>query len=230
MSGTTAGPTPTPLPVHPGDGSEDDAPADQQPAGAGDDEDDAAAAAEGAAFKLPKLRLNILDLDHPGASRFLAAVNASSLLARSVRTVLRLLYGDVSAPGIPGTRSVTLYLEAMDGVAYTTGSDLDADHKEVHFSLGYIRGVRRAPEGSPGDVTGAYEIEGVMVHELVHCFQHDGRGTCPGGLVEGIADWVRLRANLAAPHWKRDALPERWDQGYEKTAYFLVSCNFKSFS
>lgn len=58
----------------------------------------------------------------------------------------------------------------------------------------------------------------------MHCFQHNGRGRCPGGLVEGVADWVRLRARLAPPHWRRDARiqPEqRWDAGYEKTAYFL---------
>lgn len=64
-------------------------------------------------------------------------------------------------------------------------------------------------------------MHGVLVHELVHCFQHNGRGTCPGGLIEGIADWVRLRADLGAPHWRRDAVPDAWDQGYEKTAYFL---------
>lgn len=89
------------------------------------------------------------------------------------------------------------------------------------FSLGYIKNIKTAPPGNEGDLTGAYEIHGVLVHELVHCFQHNGRGTCPGGLIEGIADWVRLRANLGAPHWKRDAVPDKWDQGYEKTAYFL---------
>jgi len=26
----------------------------------------------------------------------------------------------------------------MEGVAYTTGSELDPDHKEIHFSLDYI--------------------------------------------------------------------------------------------
>lgn len=91
----------------------------------------------------------------------------------------------------------------------------------IDFSLGYINGIKSAPEGSKGDITGTYEIHGVLVHELVHCFQHNGRGTCPGGLIEGIADWVRLKANLGAPHWKRDSVPDRWDQGYEKTAYFL---------
>ncbi|KAF3768017.1 plant basic secretory protein, partial [Cryphonectria parasitica EP155] len=171
-------------------------------------------------FKLPKLRLNVPDLAHPGASRLLSAIDTSAILAESVQTVLRLLYQKPS-PSVPGTRSVTLYLEDMGGVAYTKGSDLDDDHKEIHFSLRYIHGIKKAPEGAKGDTTGAYEIRGVLVHELVHCFQYNGRGTCPGGLIEGIADWVRLKAHLGAPHWKRDSLPERWDQGYEKTAYFL---------
>jgi len=33
---------------------------------------------------------------------------------------------------------VTLVLRSMEGVAYTTGSELDPDHKEIHFSLDYI--------------------------------------------------------------------------------------------
>lgn len=89
------------------------------------------------------------------------------------------------------------------------------------FSLRYINSVKQAPDGAKGDVTGAYEIHGVLVHELVHCYQYNGHGHCPGGLIEGIADWVRLRANLGAPHWSRDSVPNKWDAGYEKTAYFL---------
>jgi hypothetical protein len=46
------------------------------------------------------------------------------------------------------------------------------------------------------------EIEGVIVHEMVHAMQYTGNETCPGGLIEGIADWVRLQADLAPPHWK----------------------------
>ena len=47
-----------------------------------------------------------------------------------------------------------------------------------------------------------------------------GKGTAPGGLIEGIADYVRLRAGLAPPHWKRGR-GSRWDEGYDVTAYFL---------
>ncbi|KAL1854379.1 hypothetical protein Daus18300_011478 [Diaporthe australafricana] len=247
---TTAEPTPTPLP-HRGPKT------DQQQQGQHGHDQGSSRKDDDDTFPLPKLRLHIQDVTHPGASRFLAAVDASAILPRSVQTVLRLLYvsphhhkahdgsdhdndvdaadkqASASAPATtrrpakphytpPPTRSVTLVLEDMPGVAFTKGTDLDGDHKEIHFSLDYIQGIRKAPaDTGGGDVTGAYEIEGVLVHELVHCFQHNGHGACPGGLVEGVADWVRLEARLGAPHWRRDTVPDRWDQGYERTAYFL---------
>lgn len=125
MSSTTAsGPQPTP---HPGP----DAVEDEQHVLGGQDSHDPFE--EEKAFKLPKLRLNILDLNHPGSSRFLAATNASSIMAKSVQAVLRLLYQQPSNSNVPGTRSVTLYLEDMEGVAYTKGSDLDEDHKEIRM-------------------------------------------------------------------------------------------------
>ena len=76
-------------------------------------------------------------------------------------------------------RSVTVCFRAMDGVAYATGSRLDDDHKEIHFSTNYISNINEKRI--------AEEITGVLQHELVHCFQRDGKGSCPGGLVEGIA-------------------------------------------
>lgn len=165
-------------------------------------------------FKLPKLRLEIRDLTHPGTSIFLEAVNITDCMSAAVQNVLRLLYTSPSCPTttIPTTRSVTLILRDMPGVAYTTGSDLDNDHKEIHFSLNYIS--RIASHRS------ADEITGVVTHELVHCLQYNAHGSCPGGLIEGIADWVRLRCDLSPPHWKREA-DGKWDGGYQHTAYFL---------
>jgi len=100
----------------------------------------------------------------------------------------------------------------MDGVAYTTGSDLDDDHKEIHFSLDYINKTPRARQQQ--------EIQGVLVHEMVHCWQWNGLGTAPVGLTEGIADFVRLKAGLNPPHWKVVKGGD-WDAGYQHTAYFL---------
>lgn len=100
----------------------------------------------------------------------------------------------------------------MGGVAYTTGSDLDDDHKEIHFSLDYIHQISSNRKTD--------EIMGVLTHEMVHCYQYNAFGTCPGGLIEGIADWVRLNADLSPPHWKQEA-SEKWDAGYQQTGYFL---------
>lgn len=166
-------------------------------------------------FPLPKLRLEIRDLNHDGTKTFLSSVIASTALATSVQSVLSLLYKSPTSQTttVPATRSVTLILRSMGGVAYTTGSELDGEHKEIHFSLDYIR-------NSIASSRTTYEIMGVLTHEMVHCYQYNGFGTCPGGLVEGIADWVRLNSDLSPPHWKKE-LGDKWDAGYQHTGYFL---------
>lgn len=189
-------------------------------------------------FPDPKLRLELRDLTDKSTDVFLDNFRSSKDFAKLVKTVLKILYTvdesdstsqDASTsqptptstrptpsdPRIPGTRSVTLVVEHMDGVAYTTGIDLDDDHKEIHLSLSYISHV----SSGSSDVIRT-ELLGVVCHELVHCFQWAAKGTCPGGLIEGIADWVRLRAGFVPPHWKREA-GGKWDSGYQTTGYFL---------
>lgn len=204
QSPRSAAPTPTPFP------SAQDKPALPPKAS----KLDSNASSKKSAFVLPKLRLEIRDLNHDGTQDFLTSVVASEAVATSVQSVLRLLYHTPDEPTttVPATRSVTLILRSMDGVAYTTGSDLDSDHKEIHFSLNYIHNISKERK--------ADEIMGVLTHEMVHCYQYDAFGTCPGGLVEGIADWVRLNANLSPPHWKKEATGN-WDAGYQHTGYFL---------
>ncbi|GAB0136312.1 hypothetical protein EsDP_00004617 [Epichloe bromicola] len=165
-------------------------------------------------FTLPKLRLEFRDITHPGAKLFFSSLNATKVITRAAANVLRLLYRSPSDPTTtaPPTRSVTFILRDMPGVAYTTGSELDDDHKEVHFALDHISKTPRARTRS--------EVEGVVTHELVHCLQWNAQGTCPGGLIEGIADWVRLHCGLVPPHWKRE-VRDKWDDGYQHTAYFL---------
>lgn len=125
-------------------------------------------------------------------------------------------------------RAVTLIIRSMDGVAYTTGTDLDPSHKEIHLNIGYIEAIMKSNASKPdGDELFKYELCGVVTHEMVHVFQHDARSSCPGGLVEGIADYVRLKSGLGAKHWnpwpaKKDSRGEKWDEGYQKTAWFLT--------
>eukprot|EP00842_Homolaphlyctis_polyrhiza_P002964 jgi/Hompol1/3669/HPOL_006706-RA len=63
-------------------------------------------------------------------------------------------------------------------------------------------------------------MDGVLVHELVHVVQFDGFASAPWWWIEGIADWIRLRAGLAARHWKQTK-GGSWTDGYSTTGYFL---------
>ena len=107
--------------------------------------------------------------------------------------------------------NVSLVIENMDGdgVAYTSND-------EIHVSADYIGSYS-------GDVK--REITGVLYHEMTHIWQWNGDGQAPKELVEGIADFVRLKANLAPTHWVKPGEGDRWDQGYDVTARFLDYCN-----
>lgn len=168
-------------------------------------------------FPTTRLRLKVQDLGHPGAEVFFANSNPTIALSKAKEAVLSTLYEPTKLnKHVPSTRSVTLILRSMDGVAYTTGIDMDDDHKEIHFSLNYIHDASKRLL-QPGQI--AAEIQGVLVHEMVHCWQWNGFRTVPAGLGEGIADFVRLKNGLSPPHWKRGG--EKWDAGYQVTAYFL---------
>lgn len=166
----------------------------------------------------PGLRLHLDDLAHPASQAACGALDSGLYLARAIEHVIAYLYTPHGFGHIPRVRSVTVVLRSMGGVAYTTGLQLDDLHKEIHLSLDYVQGVlSRDPSGL------RHEISGVITHEMVHCFQNNCHGTAPGGLIEGIADFVRLKAGLAPPHWNRapDNRGKKWDEGYQKTAWFL---------
>ncbi|KAI6120722.1 hypothetical protein EDD16DRAFT_1705636 [Pisolithus croceorrhizus] len=157
-------------------------------------------------WHIPNFVLKVEDLDHDGATIFLDNVKPKEALKLAVEASYAWLYTPLTAPR--HVKTITLVLRSFDGVAYTFGTHVD---KEIHLSLDYIAGsVPRAKD----------EIEGVLVHEVVHCYQYNGLNTCPGGLIEGIADFVRLNAGYVPPHWK-PAGGDKWDKGYDTTAYFL---------
>ncbi|KAI9663216.1 MAG: hypothetical protein M1821_008264 [Bathelium mastoideum] len=158
----------------------------------------------------PLYRLEITNLTHPGATAFLSNIDVANVLSDAVTNVIAKLYPTASP--IPPVRSITLILRPEGGVANTQGLDYDDEHKRITFSTEYIRHV--------GSSRVKAEIVGVITHEMVHCWQWAAQGTAPGGLIEGIADWVRLRCHLAPPHWKQSADGD-WDAGYQHTAYFL---------
>lgn len=62
------------------------------------------------------------------------------------------------------------------------------------------------------------ELAGILVHEMVHVYQNDRNA--PGGLIEGIADYVRAELGYAMYDVRFDG-SKRWDSGYKHTAGFL---------
>ncbi|KAH9313734.1 hypothetical protein KI387_022361, partial [Taxus chinensis] len=105
-------------------------------------------------------------------------------------------------------QKITLLVENINRFAYTSGD-------QIHLSAEYV-------ENYGGDVK--TEIRGDLYHEMTYVLQWNGQGNAPDGLIEGVADYVRLTAGLAPSHWVKPGGGDRWDQGYDVTAYFLQYC------
>lgn len=77
-----------------------------------------------------------------------------------------------------------------------------------------------------GDVKNGFA--GVIYHEMTHVWQWDGNDQVyqqnHGGLIEGIADFVRLKAGYVVDGWTQPGGGTRWDEGYSTTARFLDYC------
>ncbi|KAI3448139.1 hypothetical protein Pfo_004804 [Paulownia fortunei] len=69
------------------------------------------------------------------------------------------------------------------------------------------------------------EFTGILYNEMTHIWQWSGNGQAPGDLIEGIADFLRLKAGYAPSHWVSPGQGDKWDQGYDVTARFLNYCN-----
>ncbi|XP_030469241.1 uncharacterized protein LOC115687725 [Syzygium oleosum] len=103
---------------------------------------------------------------------------------------------------------VRLIIDNLYDVAAATGS-------EIHFSANYVREIQGDKE----------EFTGIMYHEMTHVWQWDGRGNPSARkVIEGIADFVRLRANLAPATWPRRGAGNCWGESSTVTAYFLDYC------
>ena len=86
------------------------------------------------------------------------------------------------------------------------------------FDILYVQGI--ATQLQPA-------FEGVLFHEMTHVWQWNGNGQANGGLIEGIADFVRNRAGYVDRTWVKNGQGDRWDQGYSVTMRFLNYCNDK---
>lgn len=171
---------------------------------------------QGQTTKRLSFALHIKNWSLPGAQRFLKATQSVAVLEQAAQFVLSTLFNDKNPP--PDIRSITIAItshgamKTMGAAAFQSASDLDDAHRVIEISEAWLAQI--ATERFQD------ELLGVLRHEMVHCFQPVNHDKTPQGLIEGLADWVRLRSDLAPPHWKPDT-SSRWDAGYETTAYFL---------
>lgn len=104
---------------------------------------------------------------------------------------------------------VNLFLENMTDIAYTV-------YDQIYVGSVYLQNYT-------GDLK--REFTGILFHEMTHVWQWFAQSGTPGGLIEGIADYVRLKAGYVPSHWVKPGQGNRWDQGYDVTARFLDYCN-----
>ncbi|KAL0334912.1 UNVERIFIED_CONTAM: Basic secretory protease [Sesamum calycinum] len=147
----------------------------------------------------------------PGGARFNTDIGAqyTQETMNAATTFIWGIFQQTNPSDRKSVDRVSLFIDDMDGVAY-------ASNNEIHVSARYIQGYT-------GDVK--TEFTGVIYHEMTHIWQWNGNGQAPGGLIEGIADFVRLKAGYAPSHWVRAGQGDRWDQGYDVTARFLDYCD-----
>lgn len=167
-------------------------------------------------FGPPRFALHIRNWSLPGAKRFLSVVQDPSILEEVAKFITETLFDNQHPP--PEVRSITIAitsheaLSTMQAAAFHSASDLDSVHHMIEIGEPYLATI---DAGRLHD-----EVLGLCLHEMVHCFHARGNKECPQGLIEGLADWVRLRRGLAPPHWEA-SISSRWDAGYDTTAYFL---------
>ncbi|KAI3880003.1 hypothetical protein MKW92_004406 [Papaver armeniacum] len=134
-------------------------------------------------------------------------VDYSKQTLESATTFIWRIFGQSTEADRKSIQTIKMFVRPIDPVAYASGN-------EIHVKSDYIASYS-------GDVK--REITGVLYHEATHIWQWSVNAN--GGLIEGIADFVRLKANYAPSHWVKPGAGDRWDQGYDVTAHFLDYCN-----
>ncbi len=167
-------------------------------------------------FRYPSVRY--VDNDSTGYGKdFTQYIPDPDTLLRSIALQdCRQLYHSPSE--VPTITLITLYVDSMSGVAYTTGTDNIPTAKETHFSGSYLGYVISSREKSAA----VFEIEGVIAHEETHIWQKScDYGTTDGfSVIEGEADAVRYLTG-------HDSISRRqpggsWTDGYTTTGFFIV--------
>ena len=163
----------------------------------------------------PGVDLNLEDTDETRRALFLDAAEGDpeAFLQDIGRNVCRILYREASE--VRNATHLELIIRYAPGeVAWKSGDGADIT---VMISTDHLQNV--ADDGA--DV--AKEVKGILFHEMTHMYQHDDHDEngADGGLIEGIADFVRIKAGFP-PRGAEPSGDGNWNDGYTHTAFFLL--------
>jgi len=146
-----------------------------------------------------------------GGTRFendIGSAKARQIMSNATKFIWQ-TFNQKSFADRKNVETITLFVDGTSPVGFE-------NNDEIHLSAEYVATYQ-------GDVK--FEITGVLYHELTLIWQWDDKGFAPQELLTGIADYIRLIAGLAPSHWSKPGSGEKWDHGYEDTAYFFQYCD-----
>nr|CAB3499290.1 unnamed protein product [Digitaria exilis] len=111
------------------------------------------------------------------------------------------------------------------GQRFDQAVGLDYAKQVLSDASSFIWGTFNQPSDADRKPVDAVTLVVEDIDGTTHVWQWDGQGQANGGLIEGIADYVRLKAGYAPGHWVQPGQGDRWDQGYDVTARFLDYCD-----
>ncbi|CAA0830953.1 Plant basic secretory protein (BSP) family protein [Striga hermonthica] len=108
---------------------------------------------------------------------------------------------------------LTLYISDFQGYAYKNGDNVNVSGPALD-KFYFPRNKSK------------FFFSSLMYHEMTHVFQWHGNFTAPGGLTEGMADYVMVKSNIyEKDKYTKPGSGSRWDEGYGVTERFLEYCD-----
>ncbi len=143
--------------------------------------------------------------------------NPKNLINTVCLDVCKILYRSVDEVDVLNVLDYSI--EDLETISAKGGNP---PHINIFFSSLYLKNKK----GEMSDMDLVDEIVGVLYHELAHGYQYSpkGAGAYAGGtdffgFLEGIADYVRLKAGYSSYKYRK--IGGHWNDGYKTTAFFI---------
>ncbi|KAH6811571.1 hypothetical protein C2S51_025333 [Perilla frutescens var. frutescens] len=142
--------------------------------------------------------------------------------------------------GVPYTVQTMPKIAAFIWKVFRQPTDADRRHYPIDVVNLYVQDLHDGALGETGDNnvymsalgiehyapgSAVFQFTSILYHEMTHIFQWTGEGTAPGGLTEGMADYVVLKSEFAVGGYSTPGEGSRWDEGYGVTSRFLEYCD-----